>query len=178
MRYNKSSGGFTLIELLIVIAILGALAIGLLAALDPLEQLKKGADTATRNIALEFHNGIVRYYALKGYMPWCDPTNGCTDPAEGETLNGAGAQDAITAIVGIGELKQNFKDVHASELNKIYLYGVATPTGGASDTAVVCFQPRSKAVQLDANTIYSLNGQGPVQNCPAIGNAACYWCVQ
>ena len=39
------SKGFTLIELLIVIELLGALAAGLLAAIDPFEQLKKGVDT-------------------------------------------------------------------------------------------------------------------------------------
>ena len=37
----KKSLGFTLIELLIVIALLGALAVGLLATIDPFEQLKK-----------------------------------------------------------------------------------------------------------------------------------------
>ncbi|MFH0773343.1 MAG: prepilin-type N-terminal cleavage/methylation domain-containing protein, partial [bacterium] len=39
---KKITRGFTLIELLIVIALLGALAVALLAALDPLEQIKKG----------------------------------------------------------------------------------------------------------------------------------------
>ena len=40
--------GFTLIELLIVIAILGILAIALLATLDPFEQLRKSRDGAKR----------------------------------------------------------------------------------------------------------------------------------
>ena len=57
-KFNKGSTlsllkGFTLIELLIVIALLGALAVGLLAALDPFEQLKKGTDTGTRNTVSE-----------------------------------------------------------------------------------------------------------------------------
>ena len=41
---NRLQKGFTLIELLIVIALLGALAVGLIGALDPFEQLKKGTD--------------------------------------------------------------------------------------------------------------------------------------
>jgi len=55
---------FTLIELLIVIALLGALAVGLLAALDPFEQLKKGTDTGVRNTVSEVHGAIIRYYAV------------------------------------------------------------------------------------------------------------------
>ena len=47
MNKNK---GFTLIELLIVIALLGALAVGLIGAIDPFEQLKKGADTGVRDL--------------------------------------------------------------------------------------------------------------------------------
>jgi prepilin-type N-terminal cleavage/methylation domain-containing protein len=65
---------FTLIELLIVIALLGALAVGLLAALDPFEQLKKGTDTGVRNTVSEVHGAIIRYYAVTGNkMPW-DPS--------------------------------------------------------------------------------------------------------
>src|SRR3989339_155227 len=75
------SKGFTLIELLIVIALLGALAVGLLAALDPFEQLKKGTDTGVRNTAGEFQGASIRYYAIKNYMPWCSDAQTCTDPS-------------------------------------------------------------------------------------------------
>src|SRR3989344_9347105 len=79
---KKGSFGFTLIELLIVIALLGALAIGLLGAVDPLEQIKKGTDTGTRNTVAEFHSAVIRYYAIKGLMPWCSVSscNGTDDP--------------------------------------------------------------------------------------------------
>ena len=62
---KKFKSGFTLIELLIVIALLGALAVGLLAALDPFEQLKKGTDTGVRNMVSEIHGSAIRYYAIK-----------------------------------------------------------------------------------------------------------------
>ena len=39
MKQKLLQYGFTLVELLIVIALLGALAIGLLATVDPFEQL-------------------------------------------------------------------------------------------------------------------------------------------
>jgi len=38
---TRQNIGFTLMELLIVIGVLGILAAGLLAAIDPFEQLKK-----------------------------------------------------------------------------------------------------------------------------------------
>ena len=52
--------GFTLIELLIVMAIIAILAVGLIAALDPLEQIRKGTDTGVRSTATELKNALVR----------------------------------------------------------------------------------------------------------------------
>ena len=65
-KLSAQSFGFTLIELLIVIALLGALAVGLLATIDPFEQLKKGRDTSLRNTVAEFYNANLRYYSTKG----------------------------------------------------------------------------------------------------------------
>jgi len=62
--------GFTLIELLVVIGVLGILATGLLAAVDPFEQLKKARDANYRNAAIETLNAFTRYYATHGYFPW------------------------------------------------------------------------------------------------------------
>jgi len=59
MQYKKHSSGFTLIEILIVVALLGALVVGLLATLDPFQQVKKGADTATRNMAADIYRSFV-----------------------------------------------------------------------------------------------------------------------
>ena len=67
---SQISKGFTLIELLIVIALLGALAVGLLATVDPFEQLKKGTDTSRRNTTSEIYNSMIRYYSVKNNMPW------------------------------------------------------------------------------------------------------------
>jgi len=60
--------GFTLIELLIVIALLGALAVGLLATIDPFEQLKKGRDTSQRNTTAEFYNANLRLLRNQGQL--------------------------------------------------------------------------------------------------------------
>ena len=49
---------FTLIELLIVIAILGILAVGILIALDPIEQTRRATDSTIQQSALEIKNAI------------------------------------------------------------------------------------------------------------------------
>ena len=56
-NYFVQNKGFTLIELLIVIALLGALAVGLLATIDPFEQLKKAVIQAC---GIPYQNFITR----------------------------------------------------------------------------------------------------------------------
>lgn len=173
----KKSGkkAFTLIELLIVIALLGALAVGLLAALDPFEQLKKGTDTGIRNLVSEFHGATIRYYALKSEMPWC-PGGSCAS-VSGVALNDANMLSYIQSIVETGELKSNFSELAGNNLSKVYV----TAT---SDSIIVCFNPVSKSFKCDPNTKYNIYGETDTVNCgnPATcGSVAantCYWCVQ
>ncbi|KXK07844.1 MAG: hypothetical protein UZ21_OP11001000906 [Microgenomates bacterium OLB22] len=137
--------GFTLIELLIVIALLGALAVGLLAALDPFEQLKKGTDTGIRNTLSEFHGATIRFFALKNHMPWCDfsasPVT-CNDPTAVtlETLNSATYENALDQIITAGELKADFETLAANQLDKIYVSGTDDPP-----LVKICYQPTSKS---------------------------------
>src|SRR5258706_16406106 len=80
--FKRTNRGFTLIELLIVIALLGALAVGLIGALDPFEQLKKGTDTGTRDIVNQVQTAVIRYYSVKNAMPWTvDPDKNALDEA-------------------------------------------------------------------------------------------------
>jgi prepilin-type N-terminal cleavage/methylation domain-containing protein len=62
--------GFTMIELLIVIAVLGILAVAVLAAINPIEQIKRGKDTGSRSDAEQQISAIDRFYASQGYYPW------------------------------------------------------------------------------------------------------------
>src|SRR4030043_1642877 len=114
---KKSAGrwGFTLIELLIVIALLGALAVGLLATIDPFEQLKKGRDTATRNSVSEIYNSLLRYYATKAGFPW-----GGTAIASSPVYPSMTAY--VQTLVDTGELKNKFLDLAGTgNLAKIYI---------------------------------------------------------
>ena len=177
---KNSKKGFTLIELLIVIALLGALAVGLLAALDPFEQLKKGTDTGVRNTVSEVQEAIIRYYALKNMMPWCasaDACGGVTDPSETD-LSTAPMASAISNLTSTGELKADFNTLAGQTLGKIFVTGDST-----NNTVSVCFKPDSKAFKCDANTKYNQNGSLHTgTTCTDAATCAsttdCYWCVE
>ncbi len=171
---KKSAGihkGFTLIELLIVIALLGALAVGLLATIDPFEQLKKGRDTSMRNTVSEFYNSLLRYYSIKSTFPWGTDVTANTVYA---------MSDQVAKLVSAGELKDKFFDLAGTaSLDKIYV----NATDGTH--ASVCFSPESKSFQNDPNTIYASDG---VENTTTSGVTACkskdvagidcYFCIQ
>ncbi len=169
-NYLAQNKGFTLIELLIVIALLGALAVGLLATIDPFEQLKKGRDTSLRNTVSEFYNANLRYYSTKGYFPW-----GQSTVTEGAAWPGFAT--SITELMTVGELKARFPELAGTgNLAKIYV-------NSTSDEHVsVCFTPESKAFQEDSNTIYLSDGLTSSTTCKSqtTGTAGtdCYFCIQ
>lgn len=160
--------GFTLIELLIVIALIGALALGLLATIDPFEQLKKGRDSSTRNTVTEFYNANLRYYGTKGEFPWGTANGGFTS-----SLNGFAAP--LGALISAGELKTNFERV----AGPVRLAKVSVLASG-QDVLRVCFRPESKNFRRDSNTIYSDAGvvqAGCVAETAIGGAETCNWCI-
>lgn len=173
---NFSKKGFTLIELLIVIALLGALAVGLLAALDPFEQLKKGTDTGARNLASEVQGSIIRFYALKSYMPWCTGVDISTCGTEPTGVALSSLPNMISAIISTGELKTNFTALAGTNLGKVFVTGTSNLA-----TAKICYKPTSKAMKCETNTRYDINGTEQTATCPGAdcgSSVNCYWCVQ
>lgn len=170
--------GFTLIELLIVIALLGALAVGLLAALDPFEQLKKGTDTGVRNTVSELQGAIIRYYAIKTQMPWCADAT-CSQGEDGVNVDDVGGEtadsltDTIANIVSTGELKADFATLAGTTtLSKIVVFG-----SNASATVQVCYEPTAKSFIQDPNTKFNPDGS-PGCAPDASNSQDCMWCVQ
>lgn len=169
---RKFVSGFTLIELLIVIALLGALAIGLLATVDPIEQIQKGRDTSIRNTMAEFHSANLRYYAVKSAFPWNISGTVTTLSAVGaDTLN-----TEIGELIAAGELKTQFSTVvPAATLAKLKI------TSETSDTLAACYMPESKSFQKDANTLYDSSGvatTGCKSQTSGAGGTDCYYCIQ
>lgn len=166
---SKFRTGFTLIELLIVIALLGALAVGLLATIDPFEQLKKGRDTSLRNTTAEFYNANLRYYATKGQFAW-----GTSSTFTAVGVNTMGSY--VTSLINAGELKNRFMDLAGTgNLAKVLV------TSTDVTHLVVCFKPESKSFQIDPNTTYSTDGAVISSGCKSqtsSGGTDCYFCVQ
>lgn len=178
---KKSIRGFTLIELLIVIALLGALAVALLAALDPMEQIKKGNDTGVRNTVAEISSSFTRYASVKaGELPFTQLDWGTI------TQNGA-AYSAIQQVIDAGELKQDFFTLAKDQLGKIYITGI---NNNGTQKAYVCFHPTSKSFRVDTNTKFGIVSGTPgtmtdfgtgICNSDGVASGGlgdCYWCVQ
>lgn len=162
--------GFTLIELLIVIGILGILAAGLLAALDPLDQLRRGRDTNRRRVTTELVGALNRYFAIAGSMPW---GTGATSLVN---LTSAQGNSLISTLVTAGELKSSFLNAVPAGV-PLMMTGVVV--GGGLEV-YSCFDPESKAGDSDQSSLYSstsppISGGG----CPATGvGMTCYFCAR
>lgn len=177
---SKQSRGFTLIELLVVIGVLGILATGLLAAVDPFEQLKKARDANYRNAAIETLNAFTRYYATHGYFPWNVPVGvtvptGCgstttSDPAyyliPANSIGGTAVVDARTTLANC--ITNSL--IADGELKSTYVSGLQASlwvSSGSKTQIRVCFAPEGKALRRDASTSYLMNNTGAVKTIAA-----------
>jgi len=176
------SKGFTLIELLIVIAIIGVLAVGLLVALDPVEQARKATDSNTLRTTSEVKDAITRHYVATTCWPWetlsgttCSQASGCTN-GTGYVLGATGCGATISnALIASGELKS-----YSSALVNV------VPNNGTTTAWKVAFQPTSKNVALNGVAKYTtstgagacatLAGAGVDGVCAAAGSS-CHYCM-
>lgn len=169
MKINRA--GFTLMELLIVIGVLGILAAGLLAAIDPFEQLKKARDTNNRSAAIEFLGSSQRYYANHGYLPWFKMTGAAYDCAE-PSINPLRVLDATSPFSAVALSKTggagdtNMKTcvdgtlLVDGEIKDTYFDGLATTlylASGSPTKVKVCFPPESKSNLSDAASKWVYN---------------------
>lgn len=150
---GKANYGFTMVELLIVIAVLGILAVAVLSAINPIEQINRSKDTGSRSDAEQLIGGIDRFYTAKGYYPWQDsPNDGKAGDANWlnvrDKINDATANKILTNLSGgTGELKDSFVSrITASDYNTLYLFNL----GQQGSSSYICFKPTSKTFDDDA----------------------------
>lgn len=174
------SGGFTMIELLIVISILGILAVMVLAAINPLEQINRGRDTAKRGDAEQLLGAVERYNAFQGIYPWRTTTGGgvTTEISALVQVTATAPLDMVGGCPILTKLSQTSgtclgsEELKASYVTKIgafsaarglYIYNEDSDT--TSNNTYVCFSPESYAFEQEAeNRCYN---SGVIRTAPS-----------
>lgn len=199
----KSQMAFTMIELLIVIAILGILAVAVLAAINPVEQINRGRDTGSRSDAEQLLSAIDRFYAYKGYYPWVTNPNATStlawkgvagstaisyddngtpasiDPWMDALTDGCSVLDKISNGDGVdGSTCVGTNEVKRSFIDKItkadYNHLYVYFSGDAGDSLYVCFKPQSGAMQEEAATrCVDTSGSGLPEDFQAAAGDVC-----
>jgi prepilin-type N-terminal cleavage/methylation domain-containing protein len=169
--------GFTLIELLIVIAVLGILAVAVLSAINPIEQINRSKDTGSRSDAEQLISASDRYYATKGWYAWM----ASADPAQSKAIDPMqelkAADDPIgsnneaplekLSSGGTAELKLSFVTRIVGGNRHLWMFN----RGVEGDSTYVCFIPQSSSFRDDAwlrcTAVGGVPGDFPPGACPA-----------
>lgn len=184
--------GFTLVELLIVLALMGVVALIVLAAINPLEQANRVRDAKFKDDTAELLAAIDRYYSAKGEFPWV--TYGAVssnDSAFGFVVAGAAGVGICGTSCGVDgalitsqEIKAEMRTrdfVSATTVEKQIMVGKAQATSSA---AYGCYIPQSKNIRDSAiargkvYTISTSDGtRASTTSCNTIWANTCYVCV-
>lgn len=185
---NKFKKGFTMIELLIVVAVLGILAVAVLAAINPIEQINRGKDTGSRSDAEQLIGAVDRYYTANGFYPWEHDEADTDFDAPWAIVNNSWLDDNTPAEIvldklssgGTAEVKESFINrISATSYNSLYKWH----KGGVGESTYICFLPKSSNFQTEAGTrctnALGLPSDFPAAACPGGCAAAktCYLCL-
>lgn len=147
--------GFTLIELLIVITIIGIVAVAVLSAINPVEQIYKANDSRRKSDIAELLNALERYYTTFDMFPaTLDTTARCP------TFDGTDEGDNCTNTLDLQELidKNELKTAFARrQLDEYFVTG-------SVDDVNVCFTPQSETFQAKALRTASNDPAGGSRN--------------
>lgn len=183
----KNVKGFTLVELLIVIGLLGAIALIVIAAINPIEQSNRARDTKYRADAGQLVSAIERYFVSQTAFPWTT-FNSVTYPSADTAVNFGSATSQMYGLCGAScavdgllitnnELKTEFRNRDFAKT------GVTLPNQirigkalGSSSSIYACFTPLSKSIRDKACTdgkVYSIAAAGQSDRGSAMSGAAC-----
>lgn len=195
--------GFTLVELLIVIGLLGAIALIVISAINPIEQANKARDARFKADASQMISAIERYYASNSKFPWEDCGTG-TCPSSSDEFSFITASDVSVGLCGTSACNDQTGILVASaEIKSEFLtrdWVKAAPSdtetqimigkaSGSSSSVYGCFIPKSKSTKdtaLSNDTVRSISFTAG--GLPASGTcvnsttdnwktSACYVCI-
>ncbi|MBI2009968.1 MAG: prepilin-type N-terminal cleavage/methylation domain-containing protein [Candidatus Chisholmbacteria bacterium] len=173
-RFSK---GFTLIEILIVIILIGILAIAVLAAINPVELVRKGRDTQRQADARELLGAYDRFYTTYGCYPWNGTDCSGTTVRAGVNPNFGTPATDDELLIEQGEIKAQFANrasITDADLDKRLFV-----SEDAAGVVSVCFEPESiagrsgeiAALTEVTNTTAATCGAGPYPD------TTCYICL-
>ncbi len=171
---QKVNKGFTLIELLIVIAVLGILAVAVLSAINPIEQINRSRDTGSKSDAEQLIGAIDRFYASRGYYPWQTGAgtgggSAAVNPSVVVNMSwlDSSSQPVLNKLsqAGTEEIKLSFVNrITASGYNQLYIFNRGQP----GDSYYICFSPKSGSFRTEAyeRCTATLPADFPPDACP------------
>jgi len=172
MNFKK---GFTLVELLIVIGLLGAIALIVISAINPIEQSNRARDTKFKSDASQLISAAERYYTQKSEFPWTTQAV-ATYPSADTALSYMSANALEIGICGTSpaacstdgwlistdELKTEFRGRDFAKGSPALPEQIRVgKAAGSSSSIYACFTPRSKSVRDKAcadSKVYTLAG--------------------
>lgn len=178
--------GFTLIELLIVIAILGILAVAVLSAINPVEQMKKARDAGRKSDVAELLNAHERYFTTFGCYAWnmniATGVCGSGVTPNATIITAATFTTAAGGLAGLNydlvtkeEIKTQFSTRSTVTNQEMYI------TEASNNQVSVCFVPESKSGRSGGLGPNRTNtNAGPATGCLAAyskTDATCSVCV-
>lgn len=176
---REAGVGFTMIELLIVIAVLGILAVAVLSAINPLEQINRGRDTGGRSDSEQLLGAIDRYYTQKGRYPWQATAEDLTDAKAWIKVSLAGIEGDIAPFIlttlseaGTEEIKSSFVNRLNNpnyQPNPLYIY----KKEGAANSTYVCYKPKSASFNTEAVERCGVAGAGLPTDLQDISGTIC-----
>lgn len=178
---RRLSKGFTLVELLIVIGLLGAIALIVIAAINPIEQANRARDARFKADGGQIISAIDRYFASHSTFPWMDADSGYNTSSEfaftsaGNPLVGLCSYDTgdctdLGYLMTSNELKNEFlsRDFIKGSTAAEHSVNTTNPDlkifigkgPGSSSSVYACYYPLSKTNKqkaLDDDKVRSLS---------------------